>query len=117
MRDPIFQVVQVLKDNSIQVYPLVMPRADVVLPCVVYQLITSKQFRHMRGNGLIRPTYQLSVWGKTYVESSELAETIKALFDLDQELYELSYFENDSDFPVDESELYRVVLELVILSK
>ena len=106
-------------ENDIKTYPQVMPDdGTTVLPCVVYQRISTRQFRHMEGNGLERPIIQLSIWAENYADCVATATQVKALMDLNQTDFELAYKDNElePDIP-DESGLYRIVLDFIILWK
>lgn len=118
---PLFaDIVSLLEvDNGIKCYPQIMPEdGSAVLPCVVYQRISTRQFRAMEGNSLERPRMQLSVWSDDYDECSATAETVKGLIDLNQTDFHLAYKDNEleSDVP-DESGLYQIILDFIFLYK
>jgi hypothetical protein len=106
----------VLNDAGLTVYALALPKdGTAVLPSVVYQRISTRQFRHMGGSGLTRPRMQLTAWGETYESSLSSAETIKSTLDLNTTDFELAVKDNEVHTIEVEPGLYATRLDFLIL--
>ena len=104
--------------GAIKTYPLQIPSdGTAVYPCVVYQRITTKQFRHMTGLSLERPHYQLSIWDEPehYDRCVSTANAVKVLFDLNQVDWQICYKDNESEPMPDEAGYYQIILDLIFL--
>jgi hypothetical protein len=109
-------LVSVLVDADVTVYPLALPQDGTAqLPAAVYQRITTKQFRHMSGNGLERPRMQITAWGETYQDSLTLAETVKTTLDLNTTDFELAVKDNEVHTIEVEPGLYATRLDFLVL--
>lgn len=106
-------IVGVLENLGIVPYALVAPH-DAVTPCVVYQQITSFPLRSHEGYVADRSRWQLSCYANERTEVLDLAETVKAAFDLNQTDFELSTKESEIETVDDASKLYRKILDFDI---
>ena len=106
-------LVSVLNGTGKNVYSLSVP-TNGIYPCVVYQRISTFQYRTHSGNNLERPRFQISCWGKTYSEAKSLSESVKTLLDLNQVNFELATKENELEDKEPETNLYRKILDFYI---
>ena len=108
-------LVTVLETTGKPVYSLSIP-ANGSYPCVVYQRISTLQYRSHSGNELERPRFQVSCWGKTYSETKALSESVKTALDLNQVNFKLATKEEEIDEKEAETGLYRKVLDFFIFN-
>jgi hypothetical protein len=109
-------LVSILNDADVRVYALALPSDGTAeLPAAVYQRISTRQFRHMEGNGLVRPRMQVTCWGTTYESSLDLAETVKTTLDLNTTDFELAVKENEIHTIEAEPGLFATLLDFMIL--
>jgi len=106
-------IVAMLDSAGITNYPLVPPH-DAPTPCVVYQKISMMDMRSHEGYVAERGRWQFSCYAYTYPESKDLAETVKALFDLNQIDFELATREGEIDTPDPDTGLFRKILDFFI---
>ena len=108
-------IVTLLENLDITPYALVAPH-DAVTPCVVYQQITTFPLRSHEGYVADRSRWQLSCYAHDRTEVLDLAEQVRAAFDLNQTDFELSTKESEIE-TVDSStdaRLYRKILDFNI---
>lgn len=109
-------LVSILNDAGLTVYGLALPQdGTAVLPSAVYQRISTRQFRHMAGNGLTRPRMQITAWGETYEDSLDTAETVKTALDLNTTNFELAVKDNEIHTLEVEPGLYATRLDFLVL--
>ena len=106
-------IVSVLENVGVIPYPLVAPH-DPVTPCVVYQRITHPPFRTHEGNAADRGLWQFSCYAHERNEVLDLAETVRAAFDLNQIDFELATMESEIETIDADSQLYRKILDFNI---
>jgi hypothetical protein len=105
-----------LNTAGLTVYALALPQdGTAVLPSAVYQRVSTRQFRHMAGNGLERPRMQITAWGETYQDSLTLADTVKTTLDLNTTDFELAVKDNEVHTIEVEPGLYATRLDFLIL--
>lgn len=105
-------IVGLLENLDITPYPLVAPY-DAVTPCVVYQQITTSPLRSHEGYVMGRSRWQLSCYAHERNEVLDLADTVRAAFDLNQIDFELATAESEIE-TVDQTGLYRKILDFNI---
>ena len=106
-------IVTILENLNVVPYPLVAPH-DPVTPCVVYQRITRPPFRTHDGNAADRGLWQFSCYAHERNEVLDLADTVRAAFDLNQIDFELSTAESEIETVDPDSGLYRKILDFQI---
>ena len=105
-----------LSTAGLTVYALALPQdGTAVLPSAVYQRISTRQFRHMAGNGLTRPRMQITAWGETYEDSLNTADAVKTALDLNTTDFELAVKENEIHTLEVEPGLYATRLDFLVL--
>lgn len=102
----------ILENVDIVPYPIVAPH-DAVTPCVVYQRVSTFPLRSHDGYVIGRSRWQLSCYAHDRDEVLNLADTVRAAFDLNIIDFELATAESEIE-TVDDSELYRKILEFQI---
>ena len=113
-------LVAVLEDAGLKLYPNAVPAKDAIYPNVVYQQISSKQIRYHRrdgsdsGTAMERPRIQLSVHGRSKATVMQTAQTVKGALDFNQTDFILATRENEMDAKEIESGIYRVMLDYFI---
>lgn len=105
-------IVSILENVDIVPYPLVAPH-DAVTPCVVYQQITTFPLRSHEGYVSDRSRWQMSCYAHERDEVLNLADTVRAAFDLNQIDFELATAESEIE-TVDQTGLYRKILDFNI---
>lgn len=105
-------IVGILENLDIVPYPLLAPH-DAVTPCVVYQQIATFPLRSHEGYVISRSRWQLSCYAHERTEVLDLANTVRAAFDLNQIDFELSTAESEIE-TVDDTGLYRKILDFQI---
>lgn len=108
-------IVALINNIGVQAYPLVAPH-DAPAPFVVYQKIVTNPLRTHSGIAQNRGRWQLACWAYTYEESTALAESVRAAFDLNRVDFELSTREMEIDLPDPDTNLFRRVLDFDIRS-
>lgn len=106
-------IVGVLENVGVTPYPLVAPH-DAITPCVVYQQISTFPLRTHEGYVADRSRWQFSCYANERNEVLDLAESVKAAFDLNQIDFELSTKESEIETVDDVSKLYRKILDFDI---
>jgi hypothetical protein len=105
-----------LTTAGLNVYALALPQdGTAVLPSAVYQRISTRQFRHMGGNGLTRPRMQITAWGETYQDSLNAADAVKTALDLNATDFELAVKENEIHTLEVEPGLWATRLDFLVL--
>ena len=102
-----------LKTLGYPVYADSVP-TDGSYPCIVFQRITTYQYRSHTGNEMERPRFQISCWSKTPTEAKTLSESVKSLLDLNVTNFKLATKENELDDKEMETGLYRKLLEFYV---
>ena len=105
-------IVGVLENAGVIPYPLVAPH-DAVTPCVVYQQVSTFPLRSHEGYVMGRSRWQMSCYAHERNEVLNLADTVRAAFDLNQIDFELSTAESEIE-TVDDTGLYRKILDFQI---
>lgn len=103
----------VLKSTGYPVYALSIP-TNGTIPCIVYQRISTVQYRSHVRNELERPRFQISCWAKTYDEAKTVSEAVKTALDLNQVNFKLATKENELDDKEVETNLYRKILDFYV---
>lgn len=106
-------LIALLEENDITVYPDNVPEKG-SLPAVVFQRISTPQIRTHSGVAMSYPRIQLSCWATTREAANTLAESVKALVDLNQENFKLAVKESEFDTNEIEQSLFRRILEFFI---
>lgn len=105
---------------SSRVYPLVMPQKT-TLPATTYQTTALKPDRNLAGNtGRMTATIRINAWAETYTEAKNLAEALRtALNDysgaMGSDTIQRSGVESETDGWDEETELYRVSMQITII--
>lgn len=97
-------------------YPDAMPSTNAVIPGMVYQFISGRDYPSHAGAGLTRRRLQVSCWGKTRAAANTLADSVKTALAYNQTNVELITPEDMSDFKDPEAELYRRIVEFFVWS-
>jgi len=106
-------IVTLLENLQIVPYALVAPH-DAVTPCVVYQQISTFPIRTHEGYVADRSRWQLSCYANERTEVLDLAEQVRAAFDLNRIDFELSTKESEIETVDDDTKLYRKILDFQI---
>lgn len=103
-------IVRILENVGIVPYPLVAPH-DAETPLVVYQQVSTFPLRAHEGYVIGRSRWQLSCYAHDRSEVLELADTVRAAFDLNQIDFELATAESEIETVDADSGLFRKILE------
>lgn len=103
----------VLQTTGKPVYSLSVP-TDGTYPCIVYQRVSTVQYRSHSQNELERPRFQITCWAKKYSDAKTLSESVKTALDLNQVNFDLATKENEFDYKETETGLYSKVLDFFV---
>jgi len=104
-----------------RIYPIILPQ-DCELPAVVYQRISGPRIHAMGDDpGLTHPRYQITVISQNdYDKARQVADEVINAFKNERDAtwgslnVQASYVEDDQEFFDDESERYRIAIDLII---